>query len=63
MINRINTLDTEKLKKINDFLQNELDDKYNSIHSTEASEVETIMDLIEFISSHKKKTLTERCHG
>lgn len=60
LINRINTLDTEKLKKINDFLQNELGDKYNSIHSTEASEVETIMDLIEFISSHKKITLIER---
>ncbi len=60
LIKKVNALDTEKLKKINDFLQHELNDKYSSLQTSEASEVETIMDLIEFISSHKKKTLPER---
>ena len=60
LIKKVNALDTERLKKINDFLQHDLNDKYSNVRTTEASEVETIMDLIEFISSHKRKTLPGR---
>ena len=60
LIKKVNALDTRKLKEINDFLQHEFNDKYSNVQTTEASEVETIMDLIEFISSHKKITLPER---
>lgn len=60
LIKKVSALDTEKIKKINDFLQHELNDKYSNVQTTEASEVETIMDLIEFISNHKKITSQER---
>jgi hypothetical protein len=55
LIKKINELPTEQLKKINDFLQVEFNNKCNSNTSTEANEVETIIDLIEFISKYKKK--------
>lgn len=55
LIKKVNALPTERLKKINEYLQTELNDKYEKIDSTEATEVETIIDLIEFISGHKKK--------
>lgn len=55
LIKKVNALPIEKLKTINDFLQLELNNKCGSMVSSEASEVETIIDLIEFISSHKQK--------
>ena len=55
LIKKVNALPIEKLKAINDFLQLELNNKCGSMVSSEASEVETIIDLIEFISSHKQK--------
>lgn len=55
LIKKVNALPIEKLKAINDFLQLELNNKCESKVSSEASEVETIIDLIEFISSHKQK--------
>jgi len=60
LIKKINALDIVKLKRINDYLQHELNYKCREVQTTEASEVETIMDLIEFISSHKKKPFLER---
>lgn len=60
LIKKVNALDTGKLKTIDDFLQRELNNKYSNVQMTEASEVETIMDLIEFISIHKKRPLSER---
>lgn len=55
LIKRVEALSTDKLKTINEFLQRELNNKCANIVSSEASEVETIIDLIEFISSHKQK--------
>jgi hypothetical protein len=47
---------TKKLKEISEFLDNELGDVNNNknVQTTEASEVETIIDLIEHITSHRK---------
>lgn len=45
---------TDKLKKISDFLDKELKTKENTNFSTEASEVETIIDLIEHITSNRE---------
>ncbi len=50
----IRSLGIEKLKQINDYLQKEVYDKYEATTRTEASEVDTIMDLIEFISKNKR---------
>lgn len=55
LIKKVNALPIEKLKAINDFLQLEFNNKCGSMVSSEASEVETIIDLIEFISGHKQK--------
>ena len=52
-------LDTERLKKINEYLQIELYEKCVS-KPTEASEVETIIDLIEFITSNKQAKYKKR---
>ena len=54
IIKYINTLETIKLKEINDYLSRELNDKYYVSQKTQASEVETIIDLIEYISLHKE---------
>lgn len=54
LIKVIRGLDTDRLKKINDYLQVELNEKCEMISSSEANEVETIIDLIEYISSHKQ---------
>ena len=55
LIKKVNDLQIDKLKAINEFLQLELNNKCGNMILSEASEVETIIDLIEFISSHKKK--------
>lgn len=54
LITKIRALSVKKLKDINDFLNLELNEKYEKSVSTEADEVGTIIDLIEFISSNKK---------
>lgn len=54
IIKDINTLETTKLKGINDYLSKELNDKYYASQKTQASEIETIIDLIEYISLHKE---------
>ncbi len=55
LIQQAKKLDTEKLKKICDFFQSELDNKStNNNKLPEASEVETIIALIDFITSHRQ---------
>ena len=53
LIRLANQLDTSKLKQICDFLKNEVDRRSFS-KVTEASEVETIIDLIEFITQNRQ---------
>lgn len=53
IIKCIRGLDKEKIKNINNYLENELCTKINTKKMTQASEVDTIIDLIEFISKHK----------
>ncbi len=60
LISKVNVLDTEQLEKVNDFVDREFTQKYRIVQKTEASEVETIMDLIEFISSNKKVSFDKR---
>lgn len=53
IIKHIRGLDTEEIKKINNYLEKELCTKICAEQTTQASEVDTIIDLIEFISKHK----------
>lgn len=53
IIKYINTLDTGKLENISKFMQSEIYDKCNDKKRTQASEIDTIIDLIEYISEHK----------
>ena len=50
----IKKLDTDRIKEISNYLSEELCDKYYSAKETQASEIDTIIDLIEFISGHRK---------
>lgn len=52
LMKRIDSLPTEKLREINDYLELEFEKK--SKNQTEASEIETIFDLIEFITSNRQ---------
>lgn len=47
-------VEIEKLKEINNYLSKELDEKYYTVQRTQSSEIDTIIDLIEYISKHKK---------
>ncbi|SDB66056.1 SMEK domain-containing protein [Butyrivibrio sp. INlla16] len=57
LIDMIRPLDIDKLKCINEYLDKELYEKYAQGLHSEASEVDTIIDLIEFISAHKKVSI------
>lgn len=50
----IRELQTEQIKAISNYLSEELRNKYYSVRETQASEVDTIIDLIEYISKHRK---------
>lgn len=54
LIKDIRKLDTEQIKDISDYLSEELCNKYYSERETQAEEVITIIDLIEYISQHRK---------
>lgn len=56
LIRDIKELDTDRIKEISHYLSNELCDKYYSAKETQASEIDTIIDLIEYISGHRKVT-------
>ena len=43
-----------QIKKISDYLSEELCNKYYSVRETQAGEVDTIIDLIEYISQNRK---------
>lgn len=53
LINQAKNLDISKLKKICEFFQSELKEELSS-KMPEASEVETVIDLIEFITSNRQ---------
>ena len=50
----IRELQTEQIKAISNYLSEELRNKYYSVRETQANEVDTIIDLIEYISKHRK---------
>lgn len=54
IIKDVRKLETEKLKEINDYLLNELNEKYYAGQRTQANEIDTIIDLIEYISQHRE---------
>lgn len=54
LIKEIYQFPIDKLKEINDFLYKEFVINQENKAKTEASEIDTIIDLIEFISAHKK---------
>lgn len=54
IIKDIRKLDTEQIKEISGYLSEELCNKYYMAKETQASEVDTIIDLIEYISQHRK---------
>jgi hypothetical protein len=54
LVKYIRGLETERIKDISDFLERELYEKYYSTKETQASEIDTIIDLIEYISKHKE---------
>lgn len=54
IIKDIRKLDNEQLKGISEYLSEELCNKYYMVKETQASEVDTIIDLIEYISQHRK---------
>ena len=58
IVEQINKLDIEQLKEINNYLQTEFSEKREKINETQASEVDTIVDLIEYISGHKQVVKT-----
>ena len=54
LIKDIRELETAQIKNVSDYLSEELYNKYYSVRETQAGEVETIIDLIEYISQHRK---------
>lgn len=54
LIKDIRELETAKIKNVSDYLSEELYNKYYSVRETQAGEVDTIIDLIEYISQHRK---------
>ncbi|MEW4430532.1 SMEK domain-containing protein [Paenibacillus pabuli] len=56
MMQHIKEKDTEDLKRISEFLDRELSVKVKETTRKQASEVETVIALIEYLSNHKKVT-------
>lgn len=54
LIKDIRKLETEQIKSISEYLSEELCNRYYSVRETQAGEVDTIIDLIEYISQHRK---------
>lgn len=54
LIKDINKLPTEQIKEISKYLSEEFSDKCDSVRKTQANEVDTIIDLIVYISQHRK---------
>lgn len=54
IIKEIRTLEVSKIKKINNYIEEEFCDKLYSVKMTQSNEIDTIIDLIEFISNHKE---------
>lgn len=54
LLKDIRSLDTDRVKQISEYLSKELNRKCYILRETQAREVETITDLIEYISEHKE---------
>lgn len=54
LVKFVRGLEIEKIRSVNDFLGRELCEKVYSAKETQANEIDTIIDLIEYISKHKK---------
>lgn len=54
LIKDIRELETAQIKNVSDYLSEELYNKYYSVRETQAGEVDTIIDLIEYILQHRK---------
>lgn len=54
LIKYIRGLETKKIKQISQFLDKELCEKVYAAKETQANEIDTIIDLIEYISKHKE---------
>ena len=54
LIKDIREVETAQIKNVSDYLSEELYNKYYSVRETQAGEVDTIIDLIEYISQHRK---------
>ena len=54
LIKDIRELETAQIKNVSDYLSEELYNKYYSVRETQEGEVDTIIDLIEYISQHRK---------
>lgn len=54
LIKFVRGLEIENIREINNFLERELCDKVYSVKETQANEIDTIIDLIEYISKHKE---------
>ena len=50
----VRELETDRIKEISSYLSKELCDKYYAVKETQASEIDTIIALIEYISGHRK---------
>lgn len=54
VIKDIRKLDTEQIQSISSYLSEELCNKIYAVKQTQASEIDTIIELIEYISQHKE---------
>lgn len=54
LLKDIKKLSTERIKEISRYLSEEFRDKYDIVKKTQANEVETIIDLIVYLSKHRK---------
>ena len=54
LIKDIRKLETEQVKSISEYLSEDFCNRYYSVRETQAGEVDTIIDLIEYISQHRK---------
>lgn len=54
VIGDVKKLDTERIKRVSNYLSEEFYNKVYEVKQTQASEIDTIIDLIEYISRHKE---------
>lgn len=60
LVKYLDTQELSKLKLISDFLESELNNKVDKAKKRQATEVETIIDLVEYLSENKKKSMDNK---